>query len=74
MSRNNPIPQALRTEFFAYMAAHDNDDLPDGAWFFALECAAEEYMKRHKLTGRWQCPNSAAHQYVRSLVQEGGAA
>ena len=67
MSLNNPIPVRLRPKFFAHMAAHDNDDLPDGAWFANLEAAAEQFMKQHKLNGRWQDPNSAAHQYIRSL-------
>lgn len=32
-----------RQEMLAYMAAHDDDDTPDGAWQAILEDAAEEW-------------------------------
>lgn len=31
------VPVRLRTEFFAYMHACDDDEAPDGAWFAMLE-------------------------------------
>lgn len=65
MSRNNPIPVKLREKFVSHMAAHDDDDAPDGAWFARLEDAADQFMHRHGLTQPWHCRNSAAHQYVR---------
>lgn len=61
---SNPIPKALREKFNAHMVAHDNDDLPDGAWFAVLEEAAESFMKAHKLTQQWRCPNDAVHAYL----------
>lgn len=61
-----PIPKHLLNEFVAHMAAHDNDDLPDGAWFAVLEEAAEQFMAIRRLRGD---RNDAAHQYVRALGQ-----
>lgn len=61
---SNPIPRGLRPAFIAHMAAHDNNDLPDGAWFAVLEDAAESFMKSHKLTQPWRCPNDAVHAYL----------
>jgi hypothetical protein len=43
------------------MDAHDNDDLPDGAWFQVLEDAAEQFMKDNKIRGD---ANDATHQYL----------
>lgn len=65
MSRNNPIPTKLREKFVCFMAANDDDDLPDGAWFATLESAAQTFMHRHGLTQPWHCCNAAAHQYIR---------
>lgn len=65
MSRNNPIPVKLRERFKAHMDAHNNDDLPDGAWFAVLEDAAEEFFIKFRL--QRGDPNSAAHQYLRML-------
>ena len=62
MSTRNPIPARLRDKFIAHMVAHDCDDMPDGAWFYTLEQAAEQFMRQHKLPG--DC-NDAAHQYLR---------
>lgn len=68
MSSNNPIPVRLRAEFVGFMAAHDMDELPDGAWFAVLEDAAQTFIDQHKL--RHACNNSAAHQYLRLAAQE----
>ena len=68
MSRNNPIPMRLRTEFQAFMEARDNDDLPDGAWWATLELAAEEFIRKHHL--RWMDCNTVAHQYLRMISEE----
>jgi hypothetical protein len=57
-----PIPQRLLTEFLACMAAADDDDAPDGAWFQMLEDAAGEFMRQHKLRGD---TNDAAQQYLK---------
>jgi hypothetical protein len=59
---SNPIPKKLLAEFVAYMDAHNDDDLPDGAWFCVLEDAAKYFMKTNKLRGD---RNDAAHQYLR---------
>jgi hypothetical protein len=67
MSANNPIPVRLRPSFFAFMDAHDHDDMPDGAWFATLETAAQQFIDKHKL--RFACNNSAAHQYLRQCEE-----
>ena len=67
MSKNKPIPPALRQEFMAHMEAHDFDDMPDGAWFATLENAAQQFMDSHKLKG---CNNTAAHQYLSAAAGE----
>jgi hypothetical protein len=56
-----PIPKAHQGAFKAYMDAHDNDELPDGAWFQVLEVAAEQFMKDNKIRGD---ANDAVHQYL----------
>jgi len=55
------IPKHLREEFMSYMEAHDNDDLPDGAWFCVLENAGEQFLQEHKPKGDG---NDAAHLYL----------
>ena len=59
MSR--PIPKRLRDEFVAFMEAHDDNDLPDGAWFARLEEGACEFLETHNLRGD---QNDAVHQYL----------
>ena len=71
MSANNPIPARLRPKFQAFMAARDNADLPDGAWFAVLEQSAQEFIDKHRL--KWACNNSAAHQYIRMVSKEKAA-
>ena len=56
------IPDHLRDEFLGWMAAHDFDDMSDGAWFATLETAAEQFIEKHNLNS---CPNDAAHWYLR---------
>ena len=51
MSTQSPIPVRLRDKFIAHMVASDFDDMPDGAWFYTLEQAAEQFMRQHKLPG-----------------------
>ena len=69
MRKNNPIPKRLLADFMGYMAAAENDDLPDGAWFAVLEGAAEDFMGTHRLRG---CPNSATHQYLSNFQASKG--
>lgn len=69
MSRN-VIPMRLRERFKAHMAAHDNDDLPDGAWWAVLEEAAQKFLDTHRINKPWQDANSAAHQYIRMLNEQ----
>ena len=35
---------------YKHMEAHDFDDLPDGAWFYCLEQAAQEFLNKYNLT------------------------
>jgi len=63
---SHPIPTKLRPAFMAHMEAHDRDDLPDGAWFYELEQAAEFFMMAHELWQPWRCPNDAAHRYLKA--------
>ena len=63
--KKNPIPQWLRPQFFAHMAEHDDDSLPDGAWFQRLEDAALDFMQKNRLMQPWRCTNNATHQYLR---------
>ena len=58
---DRPIPDHLHHEFVGYMAAMDNDELPDGAWWCVLEDTATSFMKEHNLKG---CTNTATHQYL----------
>ena len=62
MSKTGPIPKYLENEFLCHMMAHQNDDLPDGAWFAVLETAAEDFISEFGLEGH---RNDAAHQYLR---------
>ena len=66
---SNPIPARLLSEFFGYMSAHDDDDLPDGAWFALLEESAERFIGEHAL--RNADPNDATHQYLRMSASKG---
>ena len=68
MSKNNPIPVRLRDKFKSHMDANNFDEMPDGAWFFTLENAAEEFIERHHL--KFADSNNAAHQYLRMLKDE----
>lgn len=47
------------------MEAHDFDDLPDGAWFYCLEQAAQEFLNKYHLTKPWHCANTATHRYLK---------
>lgn len=52
-----------KEEFIGFMAAYDDDDLPDGAWFAKLESAGELWLKSHpekKADG-----NDLAHRYLK---------
>lgn len=69
MSSRNPIPLRLREQFVQEMAAHDDDTLPDGAWWARLEEGAAAFMKKHHLNQSWHDQNSAAHQYIRLTNQ-----
>ncbi|MGV0128885.1 hypothetical protein [Burkholderia gladioli] len=60
--RKSLIPHHLRDEFLGWMAAHDFDDMPDGAWFATLETAAEQFIEQHGLRAD---ANDAAHWYLR---------
>lgn len=55
------IPEHLYQEFMGFMGAHDNDELPDGAWWCTLEQAAEQFIAKHGLKAD---ANSATHQYL----------
>lgn len=57
------IPAHLHDEFMAYMSAHDDDSLPDGAWFQMLEDGAAEFLRSHKLPGH---PNDAVLHFFDS--------
>ena len=57
------FPMALVEEFMGFMAAHDCDQLSDGAWFQMLEDAAKSFCEVRKLGGI--CPNDLAHFYIR---------
>jgi hypothetical protein len=37
-------------EMLAYMAAHDDGDAPDGAWFAMLEDAAEKWGRNNGIS------------------------
>ena len=56
------LSKDLQDELMGWMEAHDNDDLPDGAWFCMLEQAAEAFIKQHKLKGFHE--NDLAHLYI----------
>ena len=62
---NKQIPANLMPEFTAYMDAHNDDELPDGAWFSVLEDAAERFIADKKLRGI--DANDATHQYLWSV-------
>jgi hypothetical protein len=64
---SKPIPVRLRPEFVAYMAPHDLDALPDGAWFANLEAAAFRFIHQHKL--KWAEENDAVFQYLELTEQ-----
>lgn len=53
--------EAVRSEFVAYMSAHDMDDLPDGAWWQVLEDAATTFLEEHKIK---YDSNSATHKFL----------
>jgi hypothetical protein len=67
MSRNNPIPERLRTQFFCFMDSYADvaEDLPDGAWFATLEEGARKFIKKNNL--KFADDNSAVHQYLRHI-------
>ena len=65
MSKNNPIPRRLRGEFKAFMDANNLDSMPDGAWFYTLETAAQEFIDSNNL--KFADNNCAAHQYLKML-------
>ncbi len=62
---SHPVPTKLREEFNKHMKAHDRDNLPDGAWFYYLEQAAQEFLNKYNLTKPWHCANTATHHYLR---------
>lgn len=51
-------------DLIAYIAAHDFDDLPDGAWFATLEAAAANWNDQH---GTDYDENDAVHAYLESV-------
>ena len=59
------LPEDLIDEFMGFMAAHDNDDLPDGAWFQCLQDAAEFFIGLHHLKGFDE--NDLAHFYISKI-------
>ncbi len=70
--RPDQIAPALRETFMQYMAAHDDDDLPDGAWFATLEEAAGRFFEEHGLRID---RNEGAHMYIKwSAVKAGRSA
>ncbi|MDE2467782.1 MAG: hypothetical protein KGL35_03335 [Bradyrhizobium sp.] len=62
MPTQHPIPDELYDEFDAYMEAHNNHDLPDGAWFQCLQDAAEKFIELHGIQGADAL--DATHQYL----------
>ena len=62
MSGENPIPERLHIEFTAYIEMADNESLPDGAWWVALEDACRMFMEQCGIKGD---PFEATHQYLR---------
>ena len=56
------MPVKLQTEFIAFMAAHDNDGLPDGAWLAVLEDAGWQFLREKGIRGDG---SDAALEYVR---------
>lgn len=60
------IPTRLQAEFMGWMDAHNDDDMPDGAWFATLEQAGQEFMEKHGLIRGTLDGNDAAHFYLQS--------
>lgn len=61
--RRSRMTPEQRKDFLGHMAAYDNDDLPDGAWFAVLEEAAEGFFKERGLNID---RNDGAHMYIQS--------
>ena len=51
----------LSDELFWFIDAHNDDDLPDGAWFAVLEDAVTYWNKKH---GTNFDENEAVHAYL----------
>ncbi len=49
-----------------YISAHDDDDLPDGAWFANLEGAVADWNDVH---GTNYDENDAAHAYLEDFYE-----
>ena len=47
------------------MDANNFETIPDGAWFYRLETAAQEFIDSHNL--KFADNNCAVHQYLKML-------
>lgn len=63
------IPKRLQDKAMGWMAAHNDDEMSDGAWFATLESAGEQFLSRHKLRGDG---NDMAHWYLKRAAKENG--
>ena len=57
------LTQNQRDDLMLILAAHDFDDLPDGAWFRCLEEVAEEFIESRKLKNVDE--NTLVHFYLK---------
>lgn len=53
-----------KTQMYAYMSAHDDDDMPDGAWQAMLEDAAKEWARKN---GEEVDGHDAFMEYLRAV-------
>ena len=57
----------MNQELFYLMAAHDNDDLPDGAWWQVLEDAVYYWNRQH---GTCLNLNETVHTYLKEMEKK----
>ncbi len=57
------IPVGLRAKFHAWMEAHNIDSMSDGAWFYTLEQAGNQFCEDHNIT--YMDGNDCAHYYLK---------
>ena len=67
--RGRVMAERLRPEFMAFMDAHDDQDLPPGAWQGIMVSAAEAFILDNKL--RWVDPDNAWLDWIKWGQSEG---